>query len=295
MTRAGAFMRYVASCLFAILSMCPSISAQGEEMSDDRPATFSDPFIENLVGDWIVNRQIRGKVVQNTLQAEWVLNHQFLQLHMKDVADPPAYEALVLIGYSRSDKRYVAHWCDTFGGGASATGYGRRDGDSIEFVFEYPDGPFFNTFSWTRRAESGPCAWRVNRRRASGSSLPSMNFDAGRSDRARRSLRSFGAAKPNPGQRVMTSCANAEEALAFVREHGVVLASAKGTAPRLAELLLIQRSGRVSGDPRWTGGLTSRSCSLSRDATMDIECRTLGPGDVELLARAAAGVFDYTP
>ena len=36
----------------------------------------------------------------------------------------------------------------------------------------------------------------------------------------------------------MNKHATAEEALAFVREHGVVLASAKGTAPRLTEAII---------------------------------------------------------
>jgi hypothetical protein len=36
----------------------------------------------------------------------------------------------------------------------------------------------------------------------------------------------------------MTTCATAEEALAFIRQHGVVLASAKGTAPRLTEAIV---------------------------------------------------------
>ncbi len=36
----------------------------------------------------------------------------------------------------------------------------------------------------------------------------------------------------------MSACANAEAALAFVREHGVVLASARGPAPRLTEAII---------------------------------------------------------
>jgi len=36
----------------------------------------------------------------------------------------------------------------------------------------------------------------------------------------------------------MTTCATAEEALAFVRQHGVVLASAKAAAPRLTEAIV---------------------------------------------------------
>ena len=37
---------------------------------------------------------------------------------------------------------------------------------------------------------------------------------------------------------IMTTCVTAEEALAFVRQHGVVLASAKGSAPRLTEAIV---------------------------------------------------------
>jgi len=33
-------------------------------------------------------------------------------------------------------------------------GYGVRDGDSIRFVFEYPDGLFHTTFSWASKADS---------------------------------------------------------------------------------------------------------------------------------------------
>jgi len=45
--------------------------------------------------------------------------------------------------------RYVAHWIDAFGGRFSETlGYGTRSGNIIKFVFEYPDGPFLNTFTW---------------------------------------------------------------------------------------------------------------------------------------------------
>jgi hypothetical protein len=113
---------------------------------------FKDEFIENLAGEWKLTRKVRGQEVENKVKAEWVLNHQFLQLHMKDVADPPAYEALVLIGYAHADKKYVAHWCDTYGGKFSAVGYGRRSGESIGFEFQYPDGPFYNTFTWDAKA-----------------------------------------------------------------------------------------------------------------------------------------------
>lgn len=149
-------MTSLQSRLAAVALACVAFVApvHADESQQDGPSRqFKDEFIENLLGDWMITRAIRGEVAQNTLAVEWVLNHQFLQLHMKDVAKPPAYEALVLIGYQHADKRYIAHWCDTYGGRFSAVGYGKRSGDSIEFEFQYADGPFFNTFSWDAKAK----------------------------------------------------------------------------------------------------------------------------------------------
>lgn len=126
--------------LFALLLVAGGVSAQ------DR--AFNDPFIERLAGDWTLTRQIRGKEVENTVHAEWVLNHQFLQVHMRDSAQPPAYEALIYVGYQHAEQRYVVHWLDVYGGKGSALGYGKRSGDSIEVAFQYEDGPFFNTLTW---------------------------------------------------------------------------------------------------------------------------------------------------
>ena len=142
--------RFMAANILAGILLLPSFvpSHAADAEADGPQHIFKDPFIENLVGRWQITRAIRGTEVQNTLQAEWVLHHQFLELHMKDTARPPAYEALVLIGYSYEEQRYVAHWCDTYGGKFSAIGHGTRSGDSIEFEFHYPDGPFYNTFTW---------------------------------------------------------------------------------------------------------------------------------------------------
>jgi len=118
----------------------------GAACAQDR--TFNDPFIDRLAGDWTLTRQIRVKEVENSVHAEWVLNHQFLQVHMTDSAQPSAYEALIYIGYQQAEQRYVVHWLDVYGGKGSAMGYGKRAGESIEVAFQYDDGPFFNTLTW---------------------------------------------------------------------------------------------------------------------------------------------------
>jgi hypothetical protein len=131
-----------------------ALPTSAQDTLDGPKVKFEDAYIENLVGEWHLMRSIRGQVVQNKVVAEWVLNHQFLQIHMTDVATPPAYEAIVLVGYSHADREYVAHWCDVFGGSYSAIGGGRLAGNNIEFAFQYPDGPFYNTFSWSPQEQA---------------------------------------------------------------------------------------------------------------------------------------------
>jgi hypothetical protein len=130
------------------------VAAEGADEPADGPKTiFRDDLMDKLAGDWTLTRSIRGLKVENTVKAEWVLNHQFLRLHMKDVKEPATYEAIVFIGYRHADKEYVCHWLDVFGGKFSAMAKGKRKGDSIEFIFHYDDGPFRNTFTWHPKAD----------------------------------------------------------------------------------------------------------------------------------------------
>ncbi len=139
--------------LLAAAALLFPASTLAQQLVDGRGGRFEDELISKLEGEWLVTREIRGTTVQNTLSAAWVLSHQFLQLHMKDTAHPSRYEAIVLIGYIYATGEYVAHWTDSFGGKFSAMGKGKRVGNTVEFRFEYADGPFFNTFSWNPDAD----------------------------------------------------------------------------------------------------------------------------------------------
>jgi hypothetical protein len=150
--------------LFPLVLLCialasaPQPNRSEQEPLDGPKQIFRDELLENLTGKWALTRKIRGKEVQNTVEADWVLNHQFLRIHMIDVAAPPQYEALVFLGFDHASERYVAHWLDLLGGRSSETlGYGKRDGKSIRFVFEYPDGPFHNTFTWDPESKTWAC------------------------------------------------------------------------------------------------------------------------------------------
>jgi hypothetical protein len=115
------------------------------------PPELSDPFLDKFVGDWHVERKFgSGRMAENAVYVEWVLDHQFLELHYRDIATPPKYEAMVFIGYDPGDQRYICHWIDSFGGEFSALGFGKidRERHAIEFTFNYKDGPFTNKFSF---------------------------------------------------------------------------------------------------------------------------------------------------
>jgi len=79
------------------------------------------------------------------------------------------------------------------------------------------------------------------------------------------------------------TCATAEEALAFVRRHGVVLASAKGTAPRLTEAI----AGEAIAGSWWAHPKSHHIFSILgavTDSDQVLVCRLVG-GKITLVHR----------
>jgi len=171
-TKTGAISRIILTLILCLIAANDAaIHGFAQEPLDGPKRIFRDDLLDTLVGKWVLTRKIRGQEVRNTLEAEWVLNHQFLQINMKDMATPPTYEAKVFIGYDNTSERYVAHWIDVYGGRFSETlAYGRRDGDSILLNFEYPDGPFHNELTWNATAKGW--TFMMQRKNASGQWVP---------------------------------------------------------------------------------------------------------------------------
>jgi hypothetical protein len=145
-------MRMRVKCILFVSSVVTVFTAQvAVGQVDGRNRVFQDSTLDRLVGHWNVERTMEGRTTSSDLRGEWVLNHQYLLLHYQQPHLPSAtaYEAMVFIGYDNASERYVAHWIDVFGGRFSETlGYGIRNGNAVHFVFEYPDGPFHNTFTF---------------------------------------------------------------------------------------------------------------------------------------------------
>lgn len=124
-------------------------------------AEWQDDLVSHLTGKWKLEGDVMGKAAHHDVSVDWVLNRQFLRIEEKTSANAPSserqYDSIWYLGYDAISERYVLHLMDTFGARFSETlGYGTRDGDQIRFVFEYPDGPFHNTYRWDAKENS----WR---------------------------------------------------------------------------------------------------------------------------------------
>jgi hypothetical protein len=110
-------------------------------------------MVDHVAGTWTMTGDVLGKSAHHVVHAEWVLDRQFLRIEEKTSSDAPPderrYNSIWFLGYDDVSDCYVLHLLDTFGARFSETlGYGTRDGNTIHFVFEYPDGPFHTDFAW---------------------------------------------------------------------------------------------------------------------------------------------------
>jgi hypothetical protein len=75
----------------AVTFVCLSFLASGLPAQqpapplDGRDRLFQDSLLDRLTGAWSMAGAVRGRPVTLTLAGEWVLNHQFLKLEMRDV------------------------------------------------------------------------------------------------------------------------------------------------------------------------------------------------------------------
>lgn len=113
------------------------------------PPALQDPFLDNFVGDWRVERNMgkRG-LKQTSVHCEWVLNHQFIEFHYGAAEAKPEYEAFVFIGFDDAAKNYVCHWVDVFGGKDSELGRGKIDEKLLAIEFKFGEGELTNKFTF---------------------------------------------------------------------------------------------------------------------------------------------------
>jgi hypothetical protein len=128
-------------------------------------ATFQDPLVDHLAGKWVLIGQMDRGSVTHDVTAEWVLAHQYLELHEvsreKNKDGAPVYQASVYIGWDATKRIYDCVWLDDYGSiSTQSLGYATPDGASIAFVFQDRDDPgrFHTTFAW----HAGDGSWSMD-------------------------------------------------------------------------------------------------------------------------------------
>lgn len=118
-----------------------------------------DSFLDYLVGKWNLHGKMGDKTLLQKAVGQWVLNGLFLELRFKAVqigkeGNPP-YEAIYFIGYDDKAENYVLNLFDTFGVTSTPIlGLGKREGNTIRFVFSHHTGLFVNAFTWHPKQHS---------------------------------------------------------------------------------------------------------------------------------------------
>jgi len=147
-------VRYPAVLAVLLLISPLAVRAQNIVVRDDpRP-----PLLRQLDGEWLMTGDLLGKPVTYLLVAGPTLRARFSELHMRDIAQPPEYEARVFLGVDAESGELIAHWLDDFGARYSIPhGTGRIEGAVMQFTVPYAGGPFRDTFEF----DQGSGTWRL--------------------------------------------------------------------------------------------------------------------------------------
>ena len=109
-------------------------------------------MLNKLIGKWVLRGTIAGKETIHDINAERVLNGQYVQLkevsREKDKTGNPLYEAEVYLCLQQAKQQYFCLLLDnTSNEGISnkVIGRAKQNGDKIEMIFTYGDGTQFHT------------------------------------------------------------------------------------------------------------------------------------------------------
>jgi hypothetical protein len=93
--------------------------------------------LDDVTGNWILTGKIAGDDVVHSIDARWVLGHQYLQFDESTEKGEIDYEATVFIGWDETSGQYVCKWLDSTGGSGLSNGvlgYAERSEDEKEIA-----------------------------------------------------------------------------------------------------------------------------------------------------------------
>lgn len=157
-------MKHLFFLLIAALVATSSFSQTAEDTTDHR---FHDDLLNHLVGEWNVSSTAHGSTFNGDLEARWVLNHQYLHIHLKSHEVIPWWHVQMeyeeFIGYNHYSKQYVFHGMSIEGDedASEGFGYGYRNGNEFKTVAKFGvDTNIVQHFIWRPATNS----WNIESR-----------------------------------------------------------------------------------------------------------------------------------
>jgi hypothetical protein len=106
-------LRNIATIVFIVAKILMATDVFSQNTKDTTDHLFRDDLLDHLVGKWNITSFAHGSPFTATMDADWVLNHQYLHIHFKGnevvpwFGIPMEYEEY--IGYNHNQHRYVVY------------------------------------------------------------------------------------------------------------------------------------------------------------------------------------------
>jgi hypothetical protein len=126
---------------FILIATIIATTSFAQSPKDTTNGSFQDDLLDHLVGKWNITSVAHGFSSTAVLEAEWVLNHQYLHYRLKSNEVIPwikmPMEIDCFISYNYNSKRYVVLGMSVFGvDDFEGFCYGSRNGNELKLVQE---------------------------------------------------------------------------------------------------------------------------------------------------------------
>jgi hypothetical protein len=152
---------------FLFLFALTAIQTLAQNAGDTTNRQFHDDLLDHLVGKWKITSNAHGSPFTSVLDAKWVLNHQYLHVHLKSNEIIPWWHVQMeydeYVGDNHLTKRYVIHTMSIEGDEDLSEGfcYGYRTGNEFKAVAKFgTDSLVVQRFTWEPVSRS----WHVESR-----------------------------------------------------------------------------------------------------------------------------------
>ena len=140
---------------FLLITVLFTTSLFAQNLTDTTDKRFHDDLLDHLVGNWHDTAVAHGSTFTSEIDVRWVLNHQYLLIHLKSNEVIPWWsvemEYYEYIGYNHYQKRYTVHGMSIEGDEdfSEGFGYGYRNGNEFKTINKFSrDTSIVQRYMW---------------------------------------------------------------------------------------------------------------------------------------------------